>query len=313
MNKKTLGGLIVLNLALLGTLALQGSILQWSFEHRKHHAHVDTDEDPYSIKKGFWYAHVLWLFEPSRPLDEKWVTDLVRRPWLRAQHRWYPWFGFGSNALLFLIVGWAFGDFLGAFVIAWWTRILVSHHLTWFINSLAHMWGARTYSRELSAVDNFVIALLTVGEGYHNYHHTFASDYRNGVRWYHFDPAKWLIWSLERVGMARNVKRYDALAIRKRLLLEDEKLLTSTLAALAHEGRVELERRVRHTAEAIRAKLVRMHELAAERRRLRAAGAAAAVREVRLEYRRLRQDLRVEWREWARLCGDILALQEAPV
>ena len=122
------------------------------------------------------------------------------------------------------------------FVLAWWTRLMVSHHLTWFINSLAHYWGEQTYSKEHSAVDNFVIAILTVGEGYHNFHHTFPADYRNGVRWYHFDPTKWTIWILSKVGLAADLRRFDSFRIKRRLLTEDRRLLIYSLRERAGKG-----------------------------------------------------------------------------
>ena len=231
----------------LGTLALQGSVLEWAADHRVHHKHVDTDKDPYTITKGFFFAHMGWLLQKSAPSDLSMVPDLTKDPILRFQHRHFVLLSIIGNALVTLLVGLLFRDLLGAFVIAWWTRLLVSHHFTWFINSLAHTWGARSYSREHSAVDNFLIALVTVGEGYHNYHHTFASDYRNGVRWYHFDPSKWTIWTLARVGLATNLKRYDHWMIQRRLVQEDRRQLLArirtNLRQSMQEGREALEQR----------------------------------------------------------------------
>ena len=298
-------------LLFLGTLAFQGSVLQWSHDHRKHHAHVDTDDDPYSIHKGFWYAHMLWLYDPPQPIETRWVADLAENRLVMFQHRWYGWLSVGTNALVFLLVGWWLSDFVGAFVLAWWTRLLVSHHFTWFINSLAHYWGARTYSREHSAVDNYVIAFLTVGEGYHNYHHTFSSDYRNGVRWYHFDPAKWMIWSLEKLGLAKDVKRYDWLTIRKRLLAEDRRLLLETVRSRACSTKAELEQRVLHLSEAIREKINRLQVLGEEIRRLRESERERArIAECLAELRRLKDALRQDWRHWTQLSG--LILEPAP-
>jgi stearoyl-CoA desaturase (delta-9 desaturase) len=292
-------------LLFLSTLALQGSVLRWSFEHRLHHAFVDTDRDPYSIRKGFWYAHVLWLFDAPLPIDEKRVPDLMKNSLVRFQHRHYGLLGIGSNVLVFGLVGWMVGDFLGAFVLTWWTRLLLSHHLTWFINSLAHTWGERTYSKEHSAVDNYILAFLTVGEGYHNYHHTFASDYRNGVRWYHFDPTKWTIWALSKLGLASNLRRFDAFRIKKRLLVEDRKLLLATLGKGG--SRPELERRVRQLAAAMHEKLNRLHELVDELGELKRAKALRELyRRRRAEIRVLKTSLRTDWKAWARLCGQVL-------
>jgi stearoyl-CoA desaturase (delta-9 desaturase) len=294
-------------LLFLATLAIQGSALRWSFEHRLHHTFVDTDDDPYSIKKGFWYAHVLWLFEPARPIEDRRVPDLLGNKLVMFQHKHFGWLSIGSNFVVCGLIGWAVGDFLGAFVLAWWTRLLVSHHLTWFINSLAHCWGEQTYSKEHTARDNFILAFLTVGEGYHNYHHTFASDYRNGVRWFHFDPTKWTIWTLSKLGLASNLKRFNRITIRKRLLVEDKRLLLKTLTAQAHTKKLELEQRVYQLADAIYGKLNQLAKMADEHRKLRKQHAdRGAVRESRARLAALKRSLKRDWRSWSQLCGAVL-------
>jgi stearoyl-CoA desaturase (delta-9 desaturase) len=199
-----------------GTMGTQGSVLRWSFDHRYHHAFVDTDKDPYSIKKGFWYAHFLWLLEKPKPIENKIVADLLKNPLLRFQHRFYGLLMFGINLLVTLFFGWYYNDYLGAFLFVWIVRMFFLHHFTWFINSLAHTWGDRPFCESLSAVDNYLISLLTWGEGYHNYHHTFGYDYRNGVRWYHYDPTKWLIWTLSKLGLATRLKKKSGLCDRKK-------------------------------------------------------------------------------------------------
>jgi stearoyl-CoA desaturase (delta-9 desaturase) len=294
-------------LLFLATLAIQGSALRWSFEHRLHHAFVDTDDDPYSIKKGFWYAHVLWLFDPERPIQERRVPDLLKNKLVIFQHKHFAWLSIGSNILVCGLIGWAVGDFLGAFVLAWWTRLFLSHHLTWFINSLAHCWGERTYSKEHTAVDNFILAFLTVGEGYHNYHHTFASDYRNGVRWYHFDPTKWTIWTLSKLGLADNLRRFNKITIRKRLLVEDKRLLLKTLTEQANTKKRELEQRVYQLADVIQVKLNRLAALADEHRKLRQGHAdRGLLRESRARLHDLKRSLKHDWKSWSHLCGVVL-------
>ncbi len=212
-------------LLFFATMATQGSALRWSFDHRHHHAFVDTDRDPYSIKKGFWYAHFLWLLEKPKEIEDKVVRDLLKKPLIRFQHRFYAPLMLLTNGLASLFFGWCFGDYLGAFLFVWFVRLFFLHHFTWFINSLAHTWGARTFCKELSAVDNYLISLVTFGEGYHNYHHTFSYDYRNGIRWYHFDPTKWLIWTLSKLGLASQLKKNQRHFIEKRIILERKQLL----------------------------------------------------------------------------------------
>lgn len=294
-------------LLFLATLAFQGSALKWSHDHRRHHAHVDTDEDPYSIKKGFFYAHMGWLFFKTPPIDFRLVRDLERNPLVMFQHRWFGVLGVGSNAVVCALVGAATGDWLGSFTLVWWARLLVSHHLTWFINSLAHTWGSKTYSREHSAVDNFVIAFLTVGEGYHNYHHTFASDYRNGVKWYHFDPTKWTIFVLSRLGLATDLRRFSDETIERRLLEEDRKLLVERLRTVAAAKRAELEARVHELADAVQAKRRRLARATLELRRAGRDNAEA----LKAEIVALREAVRRDMRDWSRLCEAVLALAPA--
>ncbi len=294
-------------LLFLGTLATQGSVLRWAYDHRMHHAYVDTDQDPYCIHKGFWYAHMLWIFERSKPIEAKRVPDLLANPLVVFQDRFAGTLSITSNLAVSLLVGWISGDFLGAFVLVWWVRLLVSHHLTWFVNSLAHYWGERTYSKEHSAVDNYILAFLTVGEGYHNYHHTFPSDYRNGVRWYHFDPTKWTIWSLGKLGLASDLRRFGSHKIKKRLLFEDRKLLMSTLRNHAHRKKDELERRIEIVAQRLQSKLNRIGMLVDQLTRLeRTAARREARRSVRREIKKLRRSMRSDWKDWSQLCGLVL-------
>lgn len=299
-------------LLFLSTLATQGSVLRWSCDHRNHHAHVDTELDPYSIKKGFFHAHMGWLFSKSKPIDERIVQDLMKNPMVRFQHRHSDLLSVGSNAFMWLLFGWLLNDFLGAFVLLWWTRLAVSHHLTWFINSLAHTVGSKTYSREHSAVDNFVVAFLTVGEGYHNYHHTFPSDYRNGVRWYHFDPSKWTIWLLSQVGLAHGLKRYDSHRIKTRLLSEDRRLLVKRLKASAQRTREELGHRVEELSERIHEKLTQLSKLVGQLEALDKKKAYQERRkQLRQQLREIQKSMRSDWKDWYRLCNTVRAAAPA--
>lgn len=248
-------------LLFFATMATQGSALRWAYEHRCHHAFIDSDKDPYSIKKGFWYAHFLWLFEKPNEIENNVVADLLRNPLLRFQHRFYGILMLATNLLAFLFLGWCFNDYLGAFLFGWVTRMFFLHHFTWFINSLAHTWGARTFCKEISAVDNYIIALLTFGEGYHNYHHKFAYDYRNGFRWYHFDPTKWLIWILNKCRLARQLKTVHPYLLEEKLLLDRKELLLEKINSSIHLQKDEWEKKVTLLIDNVLEKLKQVKEL----------------------------------------------------
>lgn len=194
---------------LFGAAAFEGSVLEWATDHRNHHRYTDTDQDPYSIKKGFWYAHIGWLFtlDPSKR-DFSNVQDLLTDPIYRFQHRFFPIIAVIMGFGLPMAIGTVWSDPLGGLIISGALRITFLHQSTFFINSLCHMFGKQTYKYS-SARDNWVTALLTFGEGFHNFHHQFPIDYRNGVRFFHFDPTKWLIYLLSCIGFASDLKRVE--------------------------------------------------------------------------------------------------------
>ncbi len=205
--------------ALGGALALQNSILHWSSDHREHHKHVDhKDNDPYSISRGFWFAHIGWMlreYHEHRYNDYSNVKDLQKDKIVMWQHKYYLPLTLFMNIGVPLLIGLALGQVWGALLIAGFLRLVIGHHTTFFINSLAHVWGKQTFTDKNSARDNGWIALLTYGEGYHNFHHIFSGDYRNGIRWYHFDPSKWLIRAFSWVGLAKNLKKANPYQIEK--------------------------------------------------------------------------------------------------
>jgi stearoyl-CoA desaturase (delta-9 desaturase) len=213
-------------LAVMGGMALQNSIIVWSARHRVHHREVDdNDKDPYSIGRGFWFAHIGWMLRdyPSGDVDYSLVKDLERDPVAAWQHRWYWSLVWTTNAAVPLLLGWATGDVLGMFLLAGVARLVLNHHVTFFINSLAHMWGRQPYTDENSARDQHFLALITYGEGYHNYHHMFQNDYRCGIRWWHLDINKWFISTCALLGLARNRRRAPAFKVLRARLNMDFK------------------------------------------------------------------------------------------
>jgi len=210
-------------------MSVQGSAYSWAYDHRLHHAYSDTDRDPYSVKDGFWHAHILWMFKRLPKVDPRLVRDLEKNPRVMNQHKYYVLWMAVSNLSTTLFVGWLTGAYLTSFLFILGVRMFLCHHCTWFINSLAHHWGTRTFSTEQSAVDNYFLSIFTFGEGYHNYHHTFARDYRNGIRWYHFDPTKWSIWIFSKIGLAGSLNRIPANRINEKMVIEQKDNLLDQL------------------------------------------------------------------------------------
>jgi len=247
-------------LMLFGSMALQNSILVWSSNHRVHHQHVDDNErDPYSAKRGFWFSHIGWMLRnyPSSRTDLANVKDLKDDPLVAFQHRFYLPMTLATNFGFVFLTGWLSSDVWGVFLLAGVARLVLSHHVTWFINSLAHWWGSQPYTDKNSARDNPILAFITYGEGYHNFHHLYANDYRNAVRWWQWDPTKWLIVSLERVGLASNLRRMPDVTIQQARLSMQFQHLEKKLADAKHwTPRIDLE----HLREQVRTQLAHEYE-----------------------------------------------------
>ena len=228
--------------AIFGGMAVQNSILIWATAHRVHHRHVDdVDRDPYSAKRGFWYSHIGWMLRdyPAATPDFSRAPDLLADPVVMFQHRHYNWFAFGTNFGLVPLLGLLHGDLAGFVLVAGFLRLFLSHHFTFFINSLAHLWGRRPYTGENTARDNDLLALFTWGEGYHNFHHLFQYDYRNGIRWWQFDPTKWLIAGAARLGLAGELKRVPEVKIQQARVARQFELARTRLEELPLSERLE--------------------------------------------------------------------------
>jgi stearoyl-CoA desaturase (delta-9 desaturase) len=211
-----------------------------------------------------------------------------------------------TNAIAFFVVGYAFQDYWGAFFIAVWVRIFALQHCTCFINSLAHTWGSKHFSLEHSAVDNYMIALLTFGEGYHNYHHTFANDYRNGIRWYHFDPSKWIIWSLSKIGLASGLKRTDAMTIKKRMVLEHKELLIETLGNYISDAKHEMEKQVQDLSDRILTSISEFIKLREQYQSQKDQGEPSTLDQINNRIKEIQAELQVDWNKWKSLSKSIL-------
>lgn len=204
--------------ALGGACALQNDILSWASGHRRHHRFVDNnDKDPYSAGRGFWFSHIGWILRNYKSSTEDYsnVKDLMKDPIVVWQKKHYLSLLLIMNICLPAFLGFIHGDIIAGILLGGLLRLVMSQHVTYLINSIAHMWGRQPYSENNSAKDNVILAFLTYGEGYHNYHHTFQWDYRNGIHWWHFDPTKWMISILSFVGLTHDLKRCNPEQIEK--------------------------------------------------------------------------------------------------
>jgi stearoyl-CoA desaturase (delta-9 desaturase) len=197
--------------AIGGAFSVQNSALHWSSDHRLHHGKVDhIEHDPYAATKGFWHSHIGWMLrehQANRYHDYANCRDLQKNKIVMWQHNYYWPLALVTNFGIPLLLGLMLGNIWGMLLLVGLLRLVLSQHFTFFINSLAHIWGSRPYTEANTARDNGLLALFTYGEGYHNFHHIFASDYRNGIKWWHYDPTKWLIKSLSLVGLANKLRK----------------------------------------------------------------------------------------------------------
>jgi len=195
-------------MALIGTSQFEGSVIEWSTDHRNHHRFSETEKDPYSITEGFWHAHMGWLIylDPTKR-DLSNVKDLTADPMLVFMDKHFVKLAILTGFIFpMLFCGLLWGDWIGGLLLGGALRIAVNQQSTFCINSICHKFGSQKYSKEQTARDNWVTALITTGEGYHNYHHQFPLDYRNGIKFYHYDPAKWLIKGLAMCGLASDLR-----------------------------------------------------------------------------------------------------------
>ncbi|PWW76962.1 hypothetical protein C7212DRAFT_278864 [Tuber magnatum] len=183
-------------LAGIGTLGFQGSIRWWVVRHRLHHRYTDTESDPYSAANGLFFSHVGWIFYktkyPKLPLVQK--EDLDSDPVVAFQHRYFLELVFLTCVALPTAMGhfWLDGAWEGLLYGGIIPRVM-TWHCTFLINSMAHYIGRQEYTIEVTARGNLLLAMLTQGEGNHNFHHAFPSDYRNGFKSTDWDPTKWII------------------------------------------------------------------------------------------------------------------------
>lgn len=292
-------------LAIGGAMALQNSILHWSSDHRIHHKHVDDNEsDPYSAKMGFWYSHIGWMlreYQVHRYSDYSNCRDLQKDKVVMWQHRHYLAIMLSANFGVPILLGWLNNDIWGMLLLAGVFRLVVVHHVTFFINSLAHIWGRQPYTDKNSARDNDILAFFTFGEGYHNFHHIFEYDYRNGIRWWQFDPSKWLIRGLSFVGLAKNLRRCPEERIEKARLIMQLQRSKLRIASLAN--REEMMQKLQDEYELL---VHRMTEYYAAQKRMMGVKRQDLKRsyeklELHHRYKELKLNLALQKEKWLKL------------
>jgi len=215
-------------LGVLGSMAVQGPVLEWVATHRRHHQHSDHDHDPHSphghgesvvgVLRGMWHAHVGWMFQPSPRDHFRYVKDLQRDKLIRFLSRTFPyWVLLGlliPAALGFALTGTWMGALLG-FIWGGLLRIFLIHHVTWSVNSICHIWGARPFNTKDESRDNAIVGVFALGEGWHNSHHAFPTSARHGLGRWKIDVSYLVIRAMGLIGLASdirvpNVERMDA-------------------------------------------------------------------------------------------------------
>jgi stearoyl-CoA desaturase (delta-9 desaturase) len=228
-SHKAYEGSTILKAALLclGAGAAEGSCRWWARGHRAHHRYSDTNKDPYGVHRGFLNAHIGWMlftarYRPGR-VD---MADLDADPLVRFQHRHYLGMLITFAFMLPIsIAGFGWGDWKGGFLFACCLRMTLVHHATFCVNSVAHYFGDAPFDDNRTPRDHIVTAILTHGEGYHNFHHEFPNDYRNAIKWYQYDPTRNFIWVCSQLGFAKNLRRTgDAVVHKSQLQMEQKKL-----------------------------------------------------------------------------------------
>jgi len=220
-------------LAVLGSMSLQGPVIDWVADHRKHHTFTDEQGDPHSphagagagfpgMVKGLWHAHTGWLFEThGQASSKRFARDLLEDPKMRAINRSFPLIALSSVLLPFLL-GLALGGgalVAGLSALLWGglVRIFIVHHITWSINSICHFFGRRRFDTDDHSTNVFWLALPSLGEAWHHNHHAFPQSACHGLRWYEIDPSGWLILALARLGLASDVVRVTPERAREKL------------------------------------------------------------------------------------------------
>jgi stearoyl-CoA desaturase (Delta-9 desaturase) len=210
-------------LAVLGSMSLQGAPIHWVADHRKHHTFTDEEGDPHSphlhagdgwrgVLAGWWHAHTGWLFDRTeRASARRFAADLREDPVIRwVDRRFLGWVLLGLAIPFGLGLALSGGELAAGLTGLLWgglVRIFLQHHATWSVNSICHMYGSRRFVSDEESRNNWAVALVSFGEGWHHNHHAFPRSAEHGLRRWEVDPSAYVIRAMERLGLARNVVR----------------------------------------------------------------------------------------------------------
>jgi stearoyl-CoA desaturase (delta-9 desaturase) len=280
--------------AFFGAMAAENSILWWSSSHRVHHKYIDKEWDPYNIQRGFWWAHIFWIFNKNEQFDDTFANspDLLKNPVVMWQNKWHKVILIGAGFGIPTLIGAAFGDPIAGLLWGGFLRIAVIHHTTFFVNSLAHTLGKPLFNAEVSARDNWFVAMLTLGEGYHSFHHRFPTDFRNGIRWYQWDPSKWVIRTFKFLGLASDLRTAPLPQIEQARMQAALKMVKSQIEATPGTIGDEIRGRVHVAMEHLETALKLWRQHAEEK----AAGVSKSWRQTRRQAHQHVQQSRRQWK-----------------
>lgn len=204
----------------LGSMSLEGPAIEWAATHVKHHSQADREGDPHSPMEGFFHAHLGWIFKDSTVDPNVYCRHLLKDPIVMFVSRTFLLWVALSLLIPFAIGGWS-GLLWGGLV-----RIFLAHHVTWSVNSVCHTFGKREFETNDQSRNEWIVGLLAMGEGWHNNHHAFPRSAFHGLHWWQFDLSGYIIWTLERVGLVRDVYRISPEMLARRSIRTAQKLTT---------------------------------------------------------------------------------------
>ena len=206
-------------IGVLGSMAAQGPIIEWVAMHRAHHQHSDSDNDPHSphahgdgiigIIRGFFHAHIGWMWNAKVPDLNRYAPDLLKDPVVRTVSKLFPlwvFLGLILPAIIAALITWSWWGLLLGLIWGGLARVFLVHHVTWSINSVCHIWGTRPFDSHDESRNNVICGVLGFGEGWHNNHHAFPTSARHGLRWWEIDTSYLVIRAMAALGLARNIR-----------------------------------------------------------------------------------------------------------